>query len=98
MESLKQVFRLDQSKIDDLFNQLDLFNNKTINWQEFVAAAMGKSVLLQESNLRQAFKLIDKAGDNYICKQEIIDAFSDKQFGNENSEQIWQEFVAELNI
>ena len=41
---MKEMFHMDDEQIAELFDGIDLFNNDVVDWQEFVAAAMGLKI------------------------------------------------------
>lgn len=59
---------------------MDMDNNGTIDYNEFLTAAYNKEQLLCDENLVQAFKKIDSNNDGYITQKSIKKAFGiDKQ-------------------
>ena len=92
---------MDNNQIEELFDDIDLFDNDEVEWQEFVAAAMGLKIQLQKKNLKWAFTQIDRNGDGQISRQEIVDAFGKEKFDQvkkDNAEMLWQEFISEIGI
>ena len=55
----------------EIFAQVDVHGNGFINYSEFLAAMMHKSVYLKEEKLYQAFKMFDKNNDGFISADEI---------------------------
>ena len=43
---VKEMFHMDNNQIEELFDDIDLSDNDEIEWQEFVAAAMGLKIQL----------------------------------------------------
>ena len=92
---------MDNNQIEELFDDIDLFDNDEVEWQEFVAAAMGLKIQLQKKNLKWAFTQIDRNGAGQISRQEIVDAFGKEKFDQvkkDNAEMLWQEFISEIGI
>ena len=59
----------------ELVHQLDTNQDGKIDYGEFITAAVNRTRLLNEENLRIAFNLLDKDGNGYISKDELRAAF-----------------------
>ena len=60
---------------EQLVNQLDTNQDGKIDYGEFITAAVNRSRLLNEENLRIAFNLFDKDGNGLISKEELRAVF-----------------------
>lgn len=61
----------DDEKLDELFGAIDINNDNSISWSEFVACTMKEDLMKKEENLKSVFKLLDKDQDGYIDQQEM---------------------------
>jgi len=52
---------------------MDTDGNGTIEHEEFMNAAMDRTMFLNELNLKKAFESLDKDGNGEISKDELID-------------------------
>jgi len=57
--------------IDQVFSQIDIDGSGTIDYTEFVAAAMQMEQLTTDSKLKKAFGLFDTDGSGLISADEI---------------------------
>jgi calcium-dependent protein kinase len=55
---------------------MDRDGDGKITWDEFVTAAIDKIVLLNDSNIRAAFDVLDADGNGSISKDELKDKFA----------------------
>jgi calcium-dependent protein kinase len=62
LNGYKDVFgvSIDEEEVDKMFKQIDIDNNGTIDYTEFVMATMTEKVMLTNDKLRQAFNMFDK--------------------------------------
>ena len=75
--------------MDKMFEEIDIDNNGTIDYTEFVMATMSAKNMMTNEKLSQAFKLFDKDGNGSIDASEIKEVLG-KNGGltNEQIEQI----------
>jgi calcium-dependent protein kinase len=90
--SKSNILKDDVSKI---FKKLDMDNNKYIEYEEFVRAAVNKEKFLSENVLKYAFRYFDKDGNGIISFDEIETVFKqcivDKKKMHENLKKIVSE-------
>lgn len=60
-----------EEEVDHLFEQLDSNGNQTIDYTEFVAAAVDKRRALNDDKIRNCFSIFDKNGDGKIELSEF---------------------------
>jgi len=68
---LKGVDGKSRDEILRVIDTIDTDRNGTINYTEFVAAAMERSIYLRQDRLIDTFKLLDKDGNGKITAEEL---------------------------
>ena len=71
-----------QKDVDEIFSNLDVNNDLYLEYEEFVRAAIDKSIFLTEKSLRFAFNYFDKSNKGEITVDDLISVLS----GDEVSE------------
>lgn len=54
---------MSKKDIDDLFSMLDRNKNNTLDYTEFIAAAIDKKLALSDEKIKKCFALFDKNKD-----------------------------------
>ena len=96
-EGLNKVLKSDTLKNDVaiIFKNIDMDDNKYIEYEEFVRAAVNKEKFLSENVLKFAFRYFDKDGSGEITFDEIESVFkqsiTDKKKVHENLKKIFAE-------
>jgi calcium-dependent protein kinase len=96
-EGLNKVLKTDTLKNDVaiIFKNIDMDDNKYIEYEEFVRGAVNKEKFLSEEILRFAFRYFDKDGSGEITFDEIEAVFkqsiTDKSKVHENLKKIFGE-------
>ena len=96
-EGLNKVLKSDTLKNDVaiIFKNIDMDDNKYIEYEEFVRAAINKEKFLSENVLKFAFRYFDKDGSGEITFDEIESVFkqsiTDKKKVHENLKKIVSE-------
>ena len=65
-----------KNDIDKIFENLDTDGNKYIECEEFVRAAIDKSIFLTDENMKFAFNYFDKDGKGEITIDDLVSIFS----------------------
>ena len=60
-----------KKEVDRIMNEIDMDQNGTIDYNEFVMAATNRQKMLQKEKLEATFKIFDKDGNGSISKEEI---------------------------
>lgn len=60
-----------EEAVDEMFKQIDIDGNGSIDYTEFVMATMNEKELTSNQRLTAAFKLFDKDGSGAISPDEI---------------------------
>ena len=96
-EGLNKILKTDTLKNDVaiIFKNIDMDDNKYIEYEEFVRGAVNKEKFLREEILRFAFRYFDKDGSGEITFDEIEAVFkqsiTDKSKVHENLKKIFGE-------
>jgi len=75
---LKGVDGKSRDEILRVIDTIDTDRNGTINYTEFVAAAMERSIYLRQDRLIDTFKLLDKDGNGKITAEELKEVLGSK--------------------
>ena len=77
--------------LETLFREIDTDGSGTIDYGEFVTAAISKQTMLTQANIDMMFKLYDKDGNGEIDCAEFIEGMKAIQAleGSQNGE-VWQ--------
>lgn len=71
-QGCEQVYpEMTEAQITKLLKKIDLNQNGTIEYSEWIAATVNKKQLLKEENLKEAFKTFDEDKDGYISADEL---------------------------
>ena len=73
-EQLKIILinhKVEPDEVETIFNDIDQDNSGTIDYSEFIAAAMQKRVYLDEERLHDAFHRLDVEGTGYLTKEGL---------------------------
>lgn len=82
---------LSSKELHLLATQLDQDGSGEIDYTEFLAAAMERKNLVQESAVWAAFKVFDKNDDGKISKRELEEVLSSAEVHNALSK-VWSAF------
>ena len=66
-----------------------------ITWEEFIAAATDKIALLNDSNLKAAFAVLDEDGNGRITTKELKGKFQADP--NDNDDKMWEEIIRQID-
>ena len=72
--------------VDKIFENLDQNSTKYIDYEEFIRAAIDKSILLTEENMQFAFNYFDKNGKGEITCDDLCSIFSGDNITKEEYE------------
>ena len=77
-QGLKDLYKSEKLKddVDKIFQNLDINNNLYIEYEEFVRAAIDKSIFLSDSSLKFAFNFFDKDNKGEITVDDLCSIFS----------------------
>ncbi|TKY57600.1 Calcium-dependent protein kinase isoform 2 [Spatholobus suberectus] len=75
--------QLSESEIRQLMDAADIDKNGTIDYFEFIAATMDRHKLEKGENLFKAFQYFDKDENGYITRDELREAMTEHQMGDE---------------
>ena len=63
MQDFMELFQMQNLDIQKIFKEMDTDGNGTIEHEEFMNAAMDRTMFLNELNLKKAFESLDKDGN-----------------------------------
>jgi calcium-dependent protein kinase len=94
LEGYNKSIPMNDLEIDDLMKKLDNDGSGSIDYTEFVAAAMDKEKVLTKKRIEACFLLFDKDKSGSISKTELKQMLG----GSENiSEDVWLELIKEVD-
>lgn len=79
---------------EEIMVALDKDCNGVIDYSEFITAAVNKTLLLSQENLRKAFNMIDLDKSGYITIDELRNAF---EMNSKKHDQVWAEIMQEVD-
>ncbi len=93
---ISALFQMEVPDVKTLFAACDTNGDGKIDYTEFVSAAVNKSVLVSQENLKAAFNLIDADASGQISKEELK-AFFGGEGADAQGEEIWDSIMAEVD-
>ena len=66
-------------RLRNLREDLSLTGEERLNWKDFLAAMMDKSLLMKEDKIRMAFDRFRNAEGNYLAKSDLISILGGEQ-------------------
>ncbi|XP_061356338.1 calcium-dependent protein kinase 29 isoform X2 [Gastrolobium bilobum] len=75
--------KLNEYEIKQLMDAADVDQSGTIDYQEFITATINRHKLEKEANLFKAFQYFDKDNSGYITRDELRQALTEYQMGDE---------------
>jgi calcium-dependent protein kinase len=88
---------IDNNFLEEIFDIIDTDNSGTIEYEEFLRAAIDKKVLIEEKNLKFAFDFYDKDKNGFITLDELNEVFN-KENGNEFSKDEFKKIIDEVDL
>lgn len=85
---------LTEAEVLELYNNADLDNNGTIEFGEFVAAAMKQEDLNSVKRLQDAFNAFDQDKNGSIDKKELMQVFA---FSDDYNLEAIEEMIREVD-
>ena len=79
--------KLNNEEILSLFKGIDTNNSQSIEYTEFISAAIEKNEFLKEEKLIDVFKILDKDKNGKISKNELKKALNDEDIDEEELNQ-----------
>ena len=77
-----------QKDVDEIFTNLDINNDLYLEYEEFIRAAIDKSIFLTESSLKFAFNFFDKSNKGEITVDDLISVLSGDEVSKEEMERV----------
>ena len=89
MEAVKDILCIEESNLEEIFENVDLDGSDSIDFQEFSQAALDARILLKDENLEKAFQAFDTDGDGGIDQEELrmvfdncVSSFDDEKWAS----------------
>ncbi|KAM3135846.1 hypothetical protein pb186bvf_012099 [Paramecium bursaria] len=80
-----------ETRINNIIDQIDINQSGKIDYTEFIMACLYHEKLITTDRIKQAFKILDLDGDQYISKEELQTVMEGVD------DQIWMEFLDECD-
>ena len=95
---LSDIYQSDklQQDVDEIFKNLDVNNDLYLETEEFVRAAIDKSIFLTEKSLKFAFNFFDKTNKGEITVNDLINILSGDDVSKEEMERV-REMVGKIS-
>ena len=95
---LSDIYQSDklQQDVDEIFKNLDVNNDLYLETEEFVRAAIDKSIFLTEKSLKFAFNFFDKTNKGEITVNDLIYILSGDDVSKEEMERV-REMVGKIS-
>ncbi|KAK7321816.1 hypothetical protein VNO77_32789 [Canavalia gladiata] len=77
--------KLSEHEIKQLMDAADVDQSGTIDYQEFITATINRHKLEKEEHLYKAFEYFDKDNSGYITRDELRQALTEYQMGDEKT-------------
>lgn len=83
-------------RLRNLREDLSLTGEERLNWKDFLAAMMDKSLLMKEDKIRMAFDRFRNAEDNYLPVSDLIDILGGEHATKEiiNLENVSSDYIS----
>lgn len=88
------VAGLTQADVEHLMDKIDSNKSRSIDYTEFLAAAMDRKKMLSGERIKKAFSIFDKDGNGKISPSEFKNIFKGV---NGIDEKLWQEMIHEVD-
>lgn len=87
---LSELYKSDRLKEDvaEIFRNIDINNDLYLEYEEFVRAAIDKSIFLTDDSLKFAFNFFDKEGKGEITAKDLINVFSGDEVSKDEMERV----------
>ena len=74
--------------VEEIFTNLDVNNDLYLEYEEFVRAAIDKSIFLTENSLKFAFNFFDKSNKGEITVDDLISVLSGDEVSDDEMEKV----------
>ena len=82
-----------------MMDGMDRNGDGKVTWDEFVTAAINKVALLNDANMKAAFKVLDADGNGRITKKELKDRFApeNNQTEADKDDKMWDDIMKQVD-
>ena len=74
--------------VDEIFSNLEVNNDLYLEYEEFVRAAIDKSIFLTENSLKFTFNFFDKSNKGEITVDDLISVLSGDEVSDDEMEKV----------
>lgn len=92
MSEMNAFFNIDESEFGVMIESLDLDGDGQVDFREFFTAAIDKTLLLCDENLKSAFLMLDQDGNGVVDISELKEVFSEN-LTNRDATEFWQDIM-----
>ena len=87
---LSELYQSDKLKddVDKIFKNLDVNNDLYLEYEEFIRAAIDKSIFLTDDSLKFAFNYFDKDGKGEITVDDLCSIFSGDELSKDEQDKV----------
>lgn len=97
-EGLSKLPDFNTKEIQDLMASMDTDKSGKIDYTEFLAATMEKTLYLKEEKLYMAFKMFDKDDDGKITASELKEVLGSQDMYQDKDSKFWDDLVKEVDL
>jgi len=95
VQNALKTLKIKNSEIEEVLKELDSDHDGEIDYTDFIAATMEKSIYMREERIRDAFNMFDRDGDGKITAEELMEVL-DKE--TPHDKQYYLDLIKEVDL